>query len=189
MRAGQMAATESGAGFTPVGERQGWQGRVVSVSVAEIRAPDGSVYEREIVRHPGAAVIVPLDGQEVIMVRQYRPAVNRELLEIPAGKLDSQDEPPEMTAQRELEEEIGKRAGHLELLAVFHNSPGFCDEITHCYLATELTDADRRPHGIEEQHMAIERIKLDEVLDLVASGEVADAKSIVGLMLARERFG
>ena len=84
---------------------------MVSLSVAEIRAPDGSVYEREIVRHPGAAVIVPLDGQEVIMVRQYRPAVNRELLEIPAGKLDSQDEPPEMTAQRELEEEIGKRRG------------------------------------------------------------------------------
>lgn len=181
-----MAVTEGGAGFTPVGERQGWQGQVVSVSVAQIRAPDGSVYEREIVRHPGAAVIVPLDGQEVIMVRQYRPAVNRELLEIPAGKLDSQDEPPELTAQRELEEEIGKRAGHLELLAVFHNSPGFCDEITHCYLATELTDADRRPHGIEEHHMAIERIKLAEVLDLVASGEVADAKSIVGLMLARE---
>lgn len=189
MRGSRVTATEGGAGFTPVGERQGWQGRVVSVSVAEIRAPDGSVYEREIVRHPGAAVIVPLDGQEVIMVRQYRPAVNRELLEIPAGKLDSEDEPPEMTAQRELEEEIGKRAGHLELLAVFHNSPGFCDEITHCYLATELTDTDRRPHGIEEQHMAIERIKLAEVTDLVASGEVADAKSIVGLMLARERLG
>ena len=103
MRGSRVTATEGGAGFTPVGERQGWQGRVVSVSVAEIMAPDGSVYEREIVRHPGAAVIVPLDGQEVIMVRQYRPAVNRELLEIPAGKLDSEDESPEMTAQRELE--------------------------------------------------------------------------------------
>jgi len=180
---------ESGAGFTPVGERRGWQGQVVSLSVAEIRAPDGSVYEREIIRHPGAAVVVPVDGHEVILVRQYRPAVNRELLEIPAGKLDGEDEPPEMTAQRELEEEIGKRAGRLELLAVFHNSPGFCDEISHCYLATDLVDADRRPHGIEEQHMAIERVELAEVINLVASGELADAKSIVGLMLARERLG
>ncbi len=176
-------------GFTPVGERQGWQGRVVSLTVAEIRAPDGSIYEREIIRHPGAAVIVPLDGQEVIMIRQYRPAVNRELLEIPAGKLDSEDEPPELTARRELEEEIGKRPGRLELLAVFHNSPGFCDEVTHCYLATELTDTHRQPHGVEEEHMAIERIRLADVPDLVASGELADAKSIVGLMLARERLG
>ena len=179
----------NGAGFTPVGERQGWQGRVVSLTVAEIRAPDGSIYEREIIRHPGAAVMVPIDGQEVIMVRQYRAAVNREMLEIPAGKLDSQDEPPELTARRELEEEIGKRAGRLELLAVFHNSPGFSDEITHCYLATELTDTDRRPHSIEEQHMAIERIMLADVPDLVAAGELVDAKSIVGLMLARERLG
>ena len=179
----------NGIGFTPVGERHGWQGRVVSLAVAEIKAPDGSIYEREIIRHPGAAVIVPLDGEEVIMIRQYRAAVNRELLEIPAGKLDSQDEPPELTARRELEEEIGKQAGSLELLAAFHNSPGFCDEITHCYLATELVDTDRHPHGIEEEHMAIERIKLADVPDLVASGELIDAKSIVGLMLARERLG
>ncbi len=178
-----------GNGFTTVGERQGWQGRVVSLTVVEIRAPDGSVYEREIIRHPGAAVIVPLDGEEVIMIRQYRAAVNREMLEIPAGKLDSPDEPPEFTARRELEEEIGKQAGRLELLAVFHNSPGFCDEVTHCYLATELADVDRHPHSIEEEHMAIERIKLADVPDLVASGELIDAKSIVGLMLARERLG
>ncbi len=184
-----MAAVETGEGFTLLGEQQLWKGRAVSLSLAEIRAPDGSVYEREIIRHPGAAVIVPVDGQEVIMVRQYRAAVDRELLEVPAGKLDSRDEPPEMTAQRELEEEIGKRAGHLELLAVFHNSPGFCDEITHLYMATDLVDADRRPHSVEEEHMAVERVKLGEVADLVAAGELADAKSIVGLMLARERLG
>ena len=180
---------DNGERFTPIGERQEWQGRVVSLSVTEIKAPDGSVYEREIIRHPGAAVMVPLDGQEVIMIRQYRAAVNRELLEIPAGKLDSDDEPPELTAQRELVEEIGKKAGHLELLAVFHNSPGFCDEVTHCYLATDLTDTDRHPHSIEEEHMAIERINLADVPALVASGELRDAKSIVGLMLARERLG
>ena len=184
-----MTTVDDGEGFTPIGERLGWQGRVISLSVAEIRAPDGSIHEREIVRHPGAAVVVPVDGDEVIMVRQYRPAVNRELLEIPAGKLDCKDEPPEMTAHRELEEEIGKRAGNLELLAVFHNSPGFCDEITHCYLATDLVDVRRQPHGIEEEHMAIERIRLADVTDMVASGELADAKSIVGLMLARERLG
>ncbi|MCY4162983.1 MAG: NUDIX hydrolase [bacterium] len=172
--------------FSWVGERQQWQGNVVSLSIAEVQGPDGKVYEREIVRHPGAAVIVALDGDEVIMVRQYRAALDAELLEIPAGKLDVPGEPPELTAQRELIEETGKRAGHLEFLAAFHNSPGFCDEITHCYLATQLSDAEREAHSIEEQHMSITRIKLQDVPELVASGELRDAKSIVGLMLARE---
>ncbi len=175
-------------GFSWVNERELWHGTVVSLSIAEVQGPDGLVYEREIVRHPGAAVIVALDGQEVIMLRQYRAAVDAELLEIPAGKLDVPDEPPEMTAQRELVEEIGKRAEQLELLAVFHNSPGFCDEVTHCYLATQLIDAEREPHSIEEQHMSIERIKLQDVPKLVALGEIRDAKSIVGLMLAREHL-
>ncbi len=184
-----MTAGKGGAGFTLVGERREWQGRVVSLSVAQIKAPDGSMYEREIIRHPGAAVVVPLDGGNVIMIRQYRAAVNREMLEIPAGKLDEAGEPPEVAAQRELEEEIGKRAGRLDLLAVFHNSPGFCDEITHCYLATDLVDAGRSPHSVEEQHMAIETIDLADVPGLVAAGELMDAKSIAGLMLARERLG
>ncbi len=184
-----MSIGNSGAGFTLVGEHRRWQGRTVSLAVAEIRAPDGSMYEREIIRHPGAAVVVPLDGRSVIMIRQYRAAANREMLEIPAGKLDAVDEPPAVAAQRELEEEIGKRAANLDLLAVFYNSPGFCDEVTHCYLATDLVDAGRSPHSIEEQHMAIESVDLDDVPGLVAAGRLMDAKSIIGLMLARERLG
>ncbi len=180
--------TTGGAGFALIGERPVWQGQVVALTVVEVESPDGAVYEREVIRHPGAAVMVPIDGEEVIMVRQYRPSVGREMLEIPAGKLDAVGEPPEMTAQRELEEEIGKRAGRLELLAQFHNSPGFTDELTYCYLAADLEDTDRRPHSIEEEHMAIERIKLAEVPELVASGKLIDGKSIVGLMLARERL-
>ncbi|MYG94746.1 MAG: NUDIX hydrolase [Acidimicrobiia bacterium] len=181
-----VLSSKGGCGFTRIGERQEWQGHIVSCNVVEVQGPDGQVYEREIVRHPGAAVIVALEDEEVVMLRQYRASVDGELLEIPAGKLDNPDELPELTAQRELAEEIGKRAGHLELLGVFHNSPGFCDEVTYCYLATELHDVEREPHSIEEQYMKIEKVKLQDIPDLVASGELRDAKSIVGLMLARE---
>lgn len=126
------------------------------------------------------------DTGEVVMVRQYRAAIDRELLEIPAGKRDVTDEPPELTAHRELIEEIGMRAGRLELLGQFYNSPGFSDEYSYTYLALDLEQAAQDLHGIEEQHMRIERIRLDDVPALIRSCEIIDAKSIIGLLLARE---
>ncbi|MDQ1444127.1 MAG: ADP-ribose pyrophosphatase, partial [Acidimicrobiaceae bacterium] len=109
-----------------------------------------------------------------------------DLLEIPAGKRDVADEPPEETARRELEEEVGMRAGRLEKLAEFYNSPGFCDEHSFVYMALDLDPVPLSAQSIEEQHMTIERVALDDVPSLIATGELVDAKSIIGLCLARE---
>ena len=105
-------------------------------------APDGEEFDRHVVHHPGAVVVVPVIDDDAILVRQCRVAAGRELLEVPAGKRDVDGEPPEATANRELEEEIGYRAGRLELLCEFYNSPGFCDEYTHLFLATDLEARD-----------------------------------------------
>jgi 8-oxo-dGTP pyrophosphatase MutT (NUDIX family) len=160
---------------------------LVTLTVAD---PDGGTLHRDVVRHPGAVAVVPLIGDDVLLLRQWRAATGATLLEIPAGKRDVDGEDPEGTAARELEEEIGRRPGQLTKLAEFYNSPGFCDEYTHLYLADELSDAAPR-HGVtaEELHMAIEAHPLDAVPDLIARRELVDAKSIVGLTLTRAHLG
>ena len=154
-----------------------------------VAGPDGDEFDRHIVLHPGAVGIVPVDDDgDVLLVRQYRVAAGRELLEIPAGKRDVPDEPPELTATRELEEETGRRAGSIEPLGVFYNSPGFTDEYTHVFLATNLASAERGAVTAEEASMTIEHVPLARVDDLIATGEIVDAKSIIGLLLARQRL-
>lgn len=133
-------------------------------------------------------VVVPVVDGDVILVRQYRAAIDRELLEVPAGKRDVSDEPVELTAHRELEEEVGMRAGSMVKLAEFYNSPGFCDEHSFLFLATDLTPCATDFQGHEEQHMTIERVPLDSLADLVASGDLTDGKSIIALSLAREHL-
>jgi nudix-type nucleoside diphosphatase (YffH/AdpP family) len=161
---------------------------LISVASGTFEAPDGSTFTRDIVHHPGAVSVVPFlgDSNEVVLVRQYRAAVDRVLLEIPAGKRDVANEPPEETARRELIEEVGLRAGRLERLAEFYNSPGFCDEHSFVFLAQDLEPANTDLQGIEEQHMTVERVALDDVVDLIRSGEIIDAKTIIGLTLARQ---
>ncbi len=134
-------------------------------------------------------MVVPVVDGEVILVRQYRAAIGRELLELPAGKRDVTDEPVELTANRELEEEVGMKAGWMVKLAEFYNSPGFCDEHSFLFLATDLTSCATSFQGHEEQHMTIERVPLDSIPGLIVSGELVDAKSIIGLCLAREHLG
>jgi 8-oxo-dGTP pyrophosphatase MutT (NUDIX family) len=171
--------------FRKVSDRPVFQGHVISVTKAEFEGPDGNRFDREIVHHPGAVVVVPVTGDgKAIMVRQFRAATGGELLEIPAGKRDVAEEPTEVTAARELAEEVGRRAGRLDLLARFYNSPGFCDELTFLYLATDLEEVPLDRQGVEEQHMSIEEISLDSVPELIATGRLMDAKSIIGLTLA-----
>ncbi|MFP5319525.1 MAG: NUDIX hydrolase [Acidimicrobiia bacterium] len=176
--------------FRKLSERTVFEGSLVSVAVATFEGPDGT-FERDVVHHPGAVDVVPLldDGRTVVMVRQYRAAIDADVLEIPAGKRDVQEEPPEVTAHRELEEEIGMRAGRMELLARFLNSPGFCDEESWVFLARDLTATANSLQGVEEQHMTVEEISLDDVPRLIASGDLVDAKTIIGLLLAREALG
>jgi ADP-ribose pyrophosphatase len=176
-------------GFRPLGEKELYRGSLISLARGTFSAPDGTQFERDVVHHPGAVSMVPYleDTGEVVMVRQYRAAIDRVLLEIPAGKRDVDGEAPEVTAQRELVEEIGMRAGRLELLAEFYNSPGFSDEYSYTYLAGDLQPDAPERHGIEEEHMTLERIRLDDVPALIQRREIVDAKTIVGLMLAWNR--
>ncbi len=177
----------SASGFGKGPEREIHNGRVFRVAIGEFVAPDGRVIERELVRHPGAVAVVPVVDGDVVLVRQYRAALDIDLLEIPAGKRDIADEPPELCAARELAEEVGM-AGHLELLARFYNSAGFSDEECLVYLGTDLEAVPTKAHGIEEQYMTIERVRLADAPALIARGEIRDAKTIIGLMLARERL-
>jgi ADP-ribose pyrophosphatase len=157
----------------------------LSVSRLRVAGPDGDEFERHVVHHPGAVVVVPVIDGDALLVRQWRVATGATLLEVPAGKRDVAGEPPETTANRELEEEIGYHAGRLDPLCEFYNSPGFCDEYTYLYLATELEARERAAVSAEEAAMTIERVPLDRVDELIATRQLIDAKSIIGLVLAR----
>lgn len=170
--------------FRKLAERVVHTGSLITVAEATFADPSGATFERDVVHHPGAVVVVPLvDGATVLMVRQYRAAVDGVLLELPAGKRDVDGEPVEETARRELVEEVGMRAGRLDPLAEFYNSPGFCDEHSFLFLARDLEECASSAQGVEEQHMTVERVALDDLPDLVASRELVDAKSIIGLSL------
>jgi 8-oxo-dGTP pyrophosphatase MutT (NUDIX family) len=176
------------SGFRRVTERELYRGSLISLAEGTFEAPDGSTFVRDIVHHPGAVSVVPVLGESgrVVLVRQYRAAVDRFLLEIPAGKRDVAGEPPQETARRELMEEIGMRPGRLELLAEFFNSPGFSDEHSFVFMGLDLEVGQSDLQGIEEQHMTVERVALDDVVGMIQSGAIVDAKTIIGLMLARE---
>jgi ADP-ribose pyrophosphatase len=161
------------------------------VAVGTFEAPDGELFERDIIRSPGAVGVVPLlleDGvPTVVFVRQYRGPLDRYLLEVPAGMRDVADEPPELTAERELVEEAGYSAGHLEFLTHYYSSAGMTDSVLHLYLATELTPVDRDVHGPEESHMDVLHLPLSDAVDMVVRGEIDDAKTVIGLLLVDRR--
>ena len=164
-------------------------GHSIALAVGVFEAPDGSTFERDVVHHPGAVSVVPLeDDGRVVLVRQYRAAIDGLLLELPAGKRDVEGEDPSVTAHRELAEEVGLVAGSMELLGEFLNSPGFSDEHSWTYLARDLSPCELDLQGVEEQHMTIERVALADVPALIASRAIIDAKTIIGLLLARERL-
>lgn len=173
--------------FRRVGEREIHRGPLLRYLVATFEGPDGE-FDREIVEHPGAVSVVPIvdEGDAALLVRQFRAPLGADLLEIPAGKLDVAGEPLEEAARRELVEEVGMRAGRLEKLAEFYNSPGFCNERAVVFMGLDLTPCEVDRQGVEEQHMTIEKVALDDVPSLIASGALTDAKSIIGLLLARE---
>jgi 8-oxo-dGTP pyrophosphatase MutT (NUDIX family) len=176
-----------GSPFRKIGERPRFDGGFFRVMTATFVGPDGFTFEREVVAHPGAVCAVALedDRRHVLMVRQYRGAVGGALLELPAGKRDVEAEDPKVCIARELVEEIGREAREITEVARFFNSPGFSDEQTICYLAEGLTECEREAHGIEEEHLTVERIALEEIEALMAAGELLDAKSIIGLFAAR----
>jgi 8-oxo-dGTP pyrophosphatase MutT (NUDIX family) len=181
--------SQSGEGFRPVSEEVTFRGYLLTVVEGTFEAPDGTRFERDIVRHPGAVAVVALtDGGGVVLVRQYRAAVDRWILEIPAGTRDVADEPAEETARRELAEEAGYAADRLTFLAEILNTPGFCDESTCVYLATGLRRVAPARHGVEEDHLTVEEVDLEHFDAMVDEGAVVDAQTILGVGLARRRL-
>ena len=173
------------SGFRHLDDTVVHEGHVITLCTSRFEAPDGSVFERDVVRHPGAVSVVPLlDDGDVVLVRQYRAAIDEMVLEIPAGKRDVPGEPPELTAARELAEEVGYAADHLRLLATFHNSVGFSNELGHVYLGTGLHEVPMDRQGIEEAYMEIVRVPLTATPAMVADGTITDAKTVIGLTLA-----
>jgi 8-oxo-dGTP pyrophosphatase MutT (NUDIX family) len=172
--------------FRRVSEEEVFRAKVFSVARVEMVDPDGKPFERSIIRHPGAVHIVPVDEhRRVTLVRQYRTAAGGLLLETPAGTCDVEGEARETTARRELAEEAGLAAAHLEVLISTFNSPGISDQYTTIFLATGLSPRPATPMGVEEGFMTIETISLDDVEALVADGTLVDETTVLGLLLAR----
>lgn len=156
-----------------------FQGRLFRVVREILRTPDGREHAREIVRHPGAVAIVPvLDDGRVCLIENYRIAVGRTLLELPAGTREP-DENPAETARRELAEETGYRAGRMETLVTFYPSPGILDEQMHLFLATGLVPGPPAPEGGEQ--ICPRPTAWPDVMNLLQSGRIEDAKTLVGL--------
>jgi ADP-ribose pyrophosphatase len=161
--------------------RRVYQGRAVGLRMDEVEMPSGRRTAREVVEHPDAVVAVPLDNEgRVFLVRQFRQAVDRHLLELPAGGIEP-GEAPEACVVRELREELGMRPGRVERLGGFYSAPGFCTEYLHLFLARDLKP-DRLP-AEDAEVIEVVRVALKEILRLIASGEIEDAKSIAGLLL------
>ncbi len=174
--------------FEKVDEELLAQGFRFTVARARFRGPDGTEFERDIVHHPGAVGVLPLhDDGTITLVRQYRAALDLELLELPAGIRDVDGEDDATTAARELVEEAGLEAGSIELLATFHNSPGFTDEHISIFLATDLHEVAHDRQGIEEEAMTIERMPLSEAFALIDAGAITDAKTLIGLAALARR--
>ncbi len=158
------------------------KGPVVDLGCEQFRLPDGRPYSLEVVRHPGGAAIVALDDSgQVCLLRQYRHAGGGWLWELPAGKLDPQ-ETSDTTARRELEEEAGIRASAWHSLGAVLTTPGFCDEVIHLYLARDLvtTTTQHQDNEFIEVHWR----PFEEALQWVRNGQIRDAKSMLGLLLA-----
>ena len=184
------------SGFRHLGERLVHQGHLWRVVVAEFAGPDGVPFQRDIVRSPGAVAVVPLlrpsaaprgSGSvadwSVILVRQFRPAIGAEVVEVPAGMRDVEGEAPVVTARRELVEEVGYEADVVEPLTCFHQSVGMTDSTTHVFVATGLRHVGDDRKGPEETAMTTLVVPLREALEQVAAGVITDAKTALGLLL------
>ena len=168
-----------------VSQERIYDGKVVSLRVDTVRMPNGRTAKREVVEHGQAVAIVPVaaDGR-ILLVRQWRSPAAKALLEVPAGSTDG-DESTDEAAQRELQEEVGHRAGRMTRMAGFWVAPGYCTEYIHVYLAEDLSES--RLDADEDENIEIEPLTLDEALAAIADGRIEDAKSQVGLLLYAQR--
>ena len=169
-----------------------YNGGLLKVYYDTVELVDGSTSWREVVRHPGAVVMVPVDGQgNVYLVRQYRYPYGKVVLEVPAGKLEYGEE-PFPAAQRELEEEIGARAGRWTPMGQMLPTPGFCDELQHVYLARDLDFGENHPDA--DEFLEVVKLPLQEAEEMAVDGRLEDSKTVAGILrachiLEREEHG
>ena len=169
-----------------LGSEEIYRGRIFEVALDTVREGE-KTYTREVVRHGGGAGVVAVFADHTVaLVRQYRHPAVRYLLELPAGKLES-GERPEVCAARELEEELGVVAGRMEQLSEFYPTPGFCAEKLWVFLATELTASVQNLE--DDEIVEVVRLPFTRALEMIASREIEDAKTIIGLLLAAPRLG
>ena len=165
-----------------------FKGKVLTLNLETVTLPNGATVELEIVRHPGAAAIVPMkDERTVVLIRQHRQAAGGFIYEIPAGKLQP-GEDPRLCAERELEEEIGYRAGAIERLETFFTAPGFTDEVMHLFLATGLVKTKQKLD--HDEVLEVVEMPLEQAVAHIRDGTIRDAKTIIGLqsVYLRQRF-
>jgi ADP-ribose pyrophosphatase len=167
----------------PLIERKSiYEGRIVNLSVDRVELPNGRVCELEMIRHQGAAAVVPVDeGRNVLMVKQYRYASGGWLLEVPAGKLDG-GEAPEVCAKREVEEETGFKPGKLIPMGWIFTTPGFTDEKIWLYLAKDLEPSKQNLQT--DEVLTVEKMPFSDAFNLALKGEIYDAKSVCALLRA-----
>lgn len=168
--------------FEQLDETVRYQGRMVRMSTLHFRSPDGEVFERDFVFHPGAVAVLPIaDDGSYVLVRQYRTPLGRETLELPAGVRDKDGENAAGAAARELAEETGYVADHMEPLVKIHTAPGFSNEEVAIFVATGLRQQGREADGVEEQHMSVVELTPTDFDALAAAGEITDAKTLLAV--------
>ncbi|HEY5626572.1 MAG TPA: NUDIX hydrolase [Nitrospira sp.] len=156
-----------------------YTGKVITLNIDTVTLPNGMTIDLEMVRHPGASAVVPMkDDGTVVLIKQFRHAAGGFIYEIPAGKLHPGEDPKDCAA-RELEEEIGYRAGTLELLSSIFTAPGFTDEVIHIYRATGMTKGQQ--HLDRDEVLEVVEMPLDDAIEMIRTGAIRDAKTMVGL--------
>ena len=170
-----------------VGSELIYDGIRVHLYKEKIQMPTGKIAEWELIKHPGAAAVIPVtDEGKIIMVRQYRNAADDYTLEIPAGCFDEPFEDPKACALRELEEETGQWASELDFLFKFYSSIGICDEVIHVFVARNLTLRNQKLD--EDEYVELEQYSVDELIRMIFNGEIVDSKTISSILMYKEKY-
>jgi ADP-ribose pyrophosphatase len=163
-----------------------FKGNIIEFETQTVMLPNGKYATRDVILHPGASAVIPLtDDGYIYLVKQYRKPLDLCLTEIPAGKLDK-DEDPQKCAIRELQEETGLVAKNVRHLVSIHTAPGFSNECLHLYLATGLTEGECNQD--EDEFLSVEKKHVNELIDMIYKGQISDSKTIIGVFMAKKYF-